>query len=374
MFTILNRDKSTPARTAKLQLTHGEVTTPAFMPVGTNATVKAIELNILEQMGIRLILSNAYHLYLRPGIEVINLFKGLHKFMAWQHNILTDSGGFQLFSLAPFCKIEEAGVYFRSHIDGSYHRLTPEAVVDIQTTLGSDIAMPLDVCTPVGITKQEALQAVVTTSKWAKRSKQRWHEGVHKTHSSLFGIMQGNFFKDLRQKSADELIELDFAGYAIGGLSVGEEAQVFNEYLAFTSSLLPQDRPRYLMGIGTPEYILEAVGQGIDLFDCVFPTRTARNALVFTRHGTINFRNKQYQNDVTAIDKDCSCATCQTYSRAYMRHLFKSKEILAAMLATRHNLYFIQNLINLCRAAIAKGRFLDFKKSFLGEYTQTGKC
>jgi len=374
MFTILNRDKSTPARTAKLQLTHGEVTTPAFMPVGTNATVKAIELNILEQMGIRLILSNAYHLYLRPGIEVINLFKGLHKFMAWQHNILTDSGGFQLFSLAPFCKIEEAGVYFRSHIDGSYHRLTPEAVVDIQTTLGSDIAMPLDVCTPVGITKQEALQAVVTTSKWAKRSKQRWHEGVHKTHSSLFGIMQGNFFKDLRQKSADELIELDFAGYAIGGLSVGEEAQVFNEYLAFTSSLLPQDRPRYLMGIGTPEYILEAVGQGIDLFDCVFPTRTARNALVFTRHGTINLRNKQYQNDVTAIDKDCSCATCQTYSRAYMRHLFKSKEILAAMLATRHNLYFIQNLINLCRAAIAKGRFLDFKKSFLGEYTQTGKC
>jgi len=374
MFTILNRDKSTPARTAKLQLTHGEVTTPAFMPVGTNATVKAIELNILEQMGIRLILSNAYHLYLRPGIEVINLFKGLHKFMAWQHNILTDSGGFQLFSLAPFCKIEEAGVYFRSHIDGSYHRLTPEAVVDIQTTLGSDIAMPLDVCTPVGITKQEALQAVVTTSRWAKRSKQRWHEGVHETHSCLFGIMQGNFFKDLRQKSAGELIELDFAGYAIGGLSVGEEAQAFNEYLAFTSSLMPQDRPRYLMGIGTPEYILEAVGQGIDLFDCVFPTRTARNALVFTRRGTINLRNKQYQNDVTAIDKDCSCATCQTYSRAYMRHLFKSKEILAAMLATRHNLYFIQNLITLCREAIGKGKFLEFKKSFLTEYRQTGIC
>ncbi|MBN1799010.1 MAG: tRNA guanosine(34) transglycosylase Tgt [Spirochaetales bacterium] len=371
MFAITKNDKSSLARTGKLSLAHGEVITPAFMPVGTNATVKAIELTTLEQMGFRLILSNAYHLYLRPGMEVVNSFQGLHKFMGWQHNILTDSGGFQLFSLAPFCKIEEQGVYFRSHIDGSYHRLSPEAVVDIQLGLGSDIAMPLDVCTPVGISEREALQAVLTTTAWAKRSKVRWQGGVHKADTALFGIIQGNFFKALRKRSAEELIELDFDGYAIGGLSVGEETKVFNEFLACSSSLLPQDKPRYVMGIGTPEYILEAIGQGIDLFDCVFPTRTARNALVFTHCGPVNLRNEQYKNDVTAIDAVCGCATCHTYSRAYMRHLFKSKEILAAMLATRHNIYFIQNLIILCREAIAQGNYLQFKKRFLTEYTQT---
>jgi queuine tRNA-ribosyltransferase len=370
MFTILDRDASSPARTGKLKLAHGEVLTPAFMPVGTNATVKALELTTLEKMGIRLVLSNAYHLYLRPGIEVIKLFKGLHKFMAWPHNILTDSGGFQLFSLAPFCKIEEGGVYFRSHIDGSYHRLSPEAVIDIQRHLGSDIAVPLDVCTPVGIGKREALQAVATTSTWARRSKQRWQQAEHENHSKLFGIIQGNFFKDLRKKSAEDLIALDFDGYAVGGLSVGEENLMFNDFLAFSSSLLPEEKPRYLMGIGTPEYILEAICQGIDLFDCVFPTRTARNALVFTRNGTINLRNKKYQHDVSAVDPACGCSTCSTYSRAYLRHLFKSKEILAAMLASRHNVFFIQNLILLCREAIADGRFMEFKKNFLVEYNK----
>jgi queuine tRNA-ribosyltransferase len=367
-FRVLHSDKFSKARTTDLDLPHGLVNTPAFIPVGTNATVKAIELKTLEEIGIRLVLCNAYHLYLRPGMEVINQFQGLHNFMAWKHNILTDSGGFQLFSLAPFCKIEKQGVYFRSHIDGSYHRLTPEQVVEIQSLLGSDILMPLDVCTPPGITMKKAEEAVVTTTDWARRSKQKWAELALTCRGSLFGIVQGNFFKELRQRSAQELIELDLDGYAIGGLSVGEEQAVFNEFLAFTSDLLPKNKPRYLMGIGTPPYILEAISEGIDLFDCVFPTRTARNALVFTGRGTINLRNEQYKTDLTPIDKQCGCLTCRTYTRGYLRHLFKTREILAAMLATRHNIFFIQNLIVSAREAIAKDRFSQFKRDFLFKY------
>jgi len=366
IFTITCRDKETQARTGVLNLGHGPVTTPAFMPVGTNATVKAIRLDELPPMGVSIILSNAYHLYLRPGMEIIHHAGGLHKFMNWQHNILTDSGGFQVFSLAPFHKIEEQGVYFRSHIDGAYHRLSPEQVVEIQTTLGSDILMQLDVCTPPGITRDKALAAVEQTTRWAARSLQKYRETP--ANGLLFGIVQGNFFKELREKSARELVELDMPGYAIGGLSVGEEPAVFAEFLSYTAAFLPETKTRYLMGIGAPEYILEAVENGIDIFDCVFPTRVARNALVFTRQGTLSLRLEKNKLDNNPIDPDCGCDTCRHYSRAYLRHLFKAKEILAAMLATHHNLFFIQQLMGKIRAAINCGEFKKMKQEFLSGY------
>ncbi len=369
-FTIEHTDASSRARIATLALAHGEIVTPAFMPVGTNATVKALELTELKSMDIGLILANAYHLYLRPGLEVIKQAGGLHRFMAWDHNILTDSGGFQLFSLAPFCKVEEQGVYFRSHVDGSAHRLSPEQVVEIQCGLGSDILMPLDVCTGAQIPEEQALRAVVATTSWARRSKLRMDELGARIGGSLFGIMQGNFFKHLRRQSAQELLELDFDGYAVGGLSVGEEPAVFTEYLAYCAGLLPPEKPRYLMGIGTPEYILEAIEQGIDLFDCVFPTRTARNALIFTRSGTLNLRNERFRTDFSPPDPDCGCATCRNYSRAYLRHLFKCREILACVLATRHNLRFIRDLVVSSRHAIRENRFSVFKTEFLSRYLE----
>jgi queuine tRNA-ribosyltransferase len=369
-FSVSHADMTSEARTGRLTLAHGEVITPAFMPVGTNATVKAIELCSLAQMNIRLILSNAYHLYLRPGMEIIRSVGGLHKFMDWKHNILTDSGGFQLFSLAPFCKIEEQGVFFRSHIDGSAHRLSPEDVVRIQTELGSDILLPLDVCTGTEISEDRAQEALITTTAWAVRSKQRMAQAAEHHYGSLFGIVQGNFFKHLRKRSAEELCALDFDGYAIGGLSVGEAPGLFNEYLAFCAALLPKEKPRYLMGIGTPEYILQAIGEGIDLFDCVFPTRTARNALLFTRQGPINIRNERYKADLSPVDSECACSTCKNHSRAYLRHLFKCKEILAPMLATRHNLFFIRELIESAHTAINENAFLEFKRDFLERYRE----
>jgi len=367
-FTITSTDKDSKARTACLELPHGKVLTPAFMPVGTNATVKAIELSIIEEMDINLILANAYHLYLRPGIDVIKNAGNLHSFMCWPHNILTDSGGFQIFSLAPFRKIEEQGIHFKSHIDGSSHFLTPERVVMMQFELGSDIIMPLDICTEVGITEEQAEQAVKTTTAWAKRSKKKWQELNPDFGGSLFAIVQGNFFKALRKQSAYELAELNLPGYALGGLSVGEEPNKFLEYLDYTSAFMPREKPRYLMGVGTPQYILEAVQRGIDLFDCVFPTRTARHALVFSAKGAINLRNEKYKLDTKPIDPACICTTCSKHTRSYLRHLFKSKEILAAILTTRHNLFFIQDLIKKIRDAIDSFCFLDFKKQFLNKY------
>jgi len=277
-FTITSTDSETKARAGTMELPHGSVETPVFMPVGTAGTVKAILHSTLEEMGIKLILGNTYHLYLRPGTEVISQFGDLHRFSSWKYNILTDSGGFQIFSLAPFRKITPEGVKFRSHIDGSYHSLTPEDIVSIQRTLGSDIMMPLDFCTAPGVDYRHALKALEITTNWAERSHRRWQECRTEDYRGvLFGIFQGNFYKDLRQRSTEEILSLDTPGIAIGGLSVGEETEVFNEYLAFTASLLPFKKPHYLMGIGTPEYILSAVENGIDLFDCVLPTRIARN-------------------------------------------------------------------------------------------------
>ncbi|MGO9411756.1 MAG: tRNA guanosine(34) transglycosylase Tgt [Spirochaetia bacterium] len=314
VFSVLHRDPGSRARTGSLALNHGTVSTPCFMPVGTNATVKAIKNSDLEAIGVNLILGNTYHLYLRPGRDVIREAGGLHSFMGWRHNILTDSGGYQVFSLSSFRKVEDEGVFFKSHLDGSSHRLTPEDVLDIQLDLGSDVMMPLDECTPPGIDREHAVSALRRTTAWLERTNREWKSRTAVMTGQLFGIMQGNFFKDLRERSASEITALDLPGYAIGGLSVGEEFPVFSDLLHHSASLLPDGKPKYLMGIGTPRYILEAVEAGIDLFDCVFPTRTARNAQVFSSEGPLSLRNEKYRNDFRPIDETCECETCRNHS------------------------------------------------------------
>jgi queuine tRNA-ribosyltransferase len=367
IFAIQHEDASSAARTGTLKLSHGTVSTPVFMPVGTGGTVKAITRDDLEDIGFELILSNAYHLYLRPGMDVIAAAGGLHNFMAWPRSILTDSGGFQVFSLAPFRKIRDDGVEFHSHLDGSAHRFTPEKAVEIQTILGSDILMQLDVCTKWGVSRGEALDALLLTDAWLKRSKKVWEEGAGR--GRLFAIVQGNFFKDLREQSAALAVEADTPGIAIGGLSVGEEEDVFLDYLGFTATLLPREKPRYVMGIGTPQYILAAIEQGIDMFDCVLPTRTGRTGRVFTRRGDISIKRADREADFSPLDPSCGCKVCRSYSRAYMRHLFKSGEILCSMLASYHNLYFLHDLVKNARRAIMEDRFVQFKNDFLREYT-----
>lgn len=368
MITISAEDPACAARSGYLHLPRGDVPIPAFMPVGTNGTVKAMLHSSLKEIGYPLILGNTYHLYLRPGMEVISKYGGLHQFSSWDGNILTDSGGFQVFSLAPFRKITEDGVTFKSHIDGSMHQLTPEAVVDIQTILGSDIQMQLDVCTPPGIKEREAVHAVDLTTIWAKRAKQRRSEKNEIYNGSLFGIVQGNFFKKLRKRSAEQLSELDLPGYAIGGLSVGEEPEVFRDFLHYTAPLLPDNKPKYVMGIGTPGYMLEAMEAGIDIFDCVYPTRVARNGTCFTREGMLNLKNTRFRDDRLPIDPECLCPTCSRYSRGYLRHLFVAREILGPMLVTHHNLQFLYDMMEQARNAIVKGTFPGFKKSFLERF------
>lgn len=368
IFEVISRDRTTRARTGVLDLPHGRVRTPVFMPVGTNATVKAVSKDSLAEIGFEIILANTYHLFLRPGHELIAEAGGLHGFTGWKGNFLTDSGGFQVFSLAPFRKIVDEGVKFQSHIDGSRHLLTPELAVDVQTAFRSDVFMQLDVCTSYGTSERDALKALTLTSDWAARSKQRWVDTRGEFEGKLFGIVQGNFYKDLRVRSAEEILALDLPGVAIGGLSVGEPFDVFGEYLAFTSSLLPDEKPRYVMGIGTPEYILEAVEQGIDMFDCVFPTRTARNGLLFTSNGPISIKQAQYTRDFSAPDPECSCSVCKEYSRAYLRHLYKNDEILFSMLASYHNLAFLHEFVHRIRYSIEEGRFAEFKREYLGRY------
>jgi queuine tRNA-ribosyltransferase len=364
VFTVLEEDTLTRARRGILNLRRGTVETPVFMPVGTNAAVKAISHRELEEIGFDLILGNTYHLYLRPGLDVIRGFGGLHNFSSWKRNILTDSGGFQVFSLAPFRKIREEGITFRSHIDGSAHVFTPEGVIEAQTLFGSDILMPLDVCTPPGITHGEALAALETTTAWAKRSWHAWRN-QDKPAGELFGIIQGNFFPDLRRQSAEEILSLGLPGIAIGGLSVGEPRETFCELLARTAELLPREKPCYVMGIGTPEYILEAVENGIDMFDCVFPTRIARNGTVFSGSGRIALKREDNIHCDEALDPNCSCYVCKRYSRAYLRHLFKAGEMLGPMLTTYHNLFYMKNFIEKVRESIKNNTFLRFKKEFL---------
>ncbi|MDR0644753.1 MAG: tRNA guanosine(34) transglycosylase Tgt [Treponema sp.] len=357
------------ARTGILKLPHGAVSTPVFMPVGTNAAVKALSKDDLLDIGFEIILSNTYHLYLRPGMEIIGKAGGLHQFMGWNRNILTDSGGFQVFSLAPFRKITDEGVKFRSHIDGSPHLLTPEKVVDVQAVFQSDIQMQLDVCGPWGISERDAAHALKITAQWLERAKSQWQKKTEEGYAGkLFSIVQGNFYKDLRQQSAELCVGADTPGIAVGGLSVGEPDEVFLDFLAWTTSLLPREKPRYIMGIGTPDYILAAIENGVDMFDCVFPTRVGRNGRVFTRNGELSIKRLDKALDFTPLDAECSCKVCRTYSRAYMRHLFKAREILCSMLASYHNLFFLHDLVKNARTAIEHGRFTAFKREFLQKY------
>jgi len=369
IYNVVSRDKNSSARTGILQLPHGTVSTPVFMPVGTNGTVKAITPEDLKEIGFEIILSNTYHLYLRPGLDVLESAGGLHRLMAWERNILTDSGGFQIFSLSSMRKLSSEGALFRSHIDGSSHLFSPEKTVDIQCTIGSDIQMQLDVCSGWGSSYKESEKALSITTEWLGRAKKRWDEKQAQGYKgSLFSIVQGNFFQDLRQRSAEACIAADTPGIAIGGLSVGEPTEAFNEMLCITAALLPDEKPRYVMGIGTPEYILNAIENGIDMFDCVMPTREGRNGRVYTRKGPLSIKKHENRLDFMPIDKECGCKVCRQYSRAYLRHLFKTQEILCSMLASYHNLYFLHQLVVEARRAIEENRFHEFKKEFLSQY------
>jgi queuine tRNA-ribosyltransferase len=357
-FSLLTTDGS--ARRGRLVFPRGTVETPAFMPVGTYGTVKAMTSEELQGIGAEIILGNTFHLMLRPGTEIVRLHGDLHDFMHWDKPILTDSGGFQVFSLAEMRKISEEGVRFQSPVNGSKVLMTPESSMQVQRELGSDIVMIFDECTPYPATETQARDSMELSLRWAKRSKDA-HEG---NPSALFGIVQGGMYEHLRKTSAQGLLDIGFDGYAIGGLSVGEPKDERDKVLEATLPELPVNRPRYLMGVGKPEDIVEAVKRGVDMFDCVIPTRNARNGFLFTRHGTLKIRNSQYQNDTRPIDEQCGCYTCQHYSRAYLRHLDKCGEILGARLNTIHNLYYYQELMRGIREAIAQGQFEAFVSEF----------
>ncbi len=358
MFTLISKDSK--ARVGKLETAHGVVNTPCFMPVGTQATVKTLSHQDLVDCGAGIMLSNTYHLYLRPGIEVIKQAGGLHKFMSWNKPILTDSGGFQVFSLATLMKVKDEGVEFSSHIDGSRHFLTPEKVIELQQTFGSDIMMPLDEPVSYPCSKTKAKEALDRTIDWARRSKAT----AGGREQLLFGIVQGSSYQDLRKEAAEELAKIGFDGYAIGGVSVGEGEDLIYEVTEYTAEFLPEDKPRYLMGVGTPLDILEAVSMGVDMFDCVIPTRNGRNGTAFTKTGKLLLRNSKYTRDFTPIDEACGCFACRNYNRAYIRHLFNTEEMLGLRLVSLHNIYFYVMLMKEIRDAIAKEQFLGYKKEF----------
>ena len=368
IYTCTFRDVETRARLGYIDLPHGRVETPAFMPVGTNGTVKGIYHDRIRDIGYQIILANTYHLYLRPGEEVLKRFGGLHRFSNWNRNILTDSGGFQVFSLSGLRKVRDAGVTFQSHIDGSRHVFTPEKVVDIQAVIGSDIAMVLDVCTPPGIEYRNAKEAWRVTRLWAERSIEERNRLGESFRGNLFGIVQGNFYEDLRRESALTISEMDFPGIAIGGLSVGESKQQFNDLLAYTSQYITDEKPRYVMGIGSPDYIFECVENGIDLFDCVLATRMARNGGLFTDDGVITMKKAIHKFDERPIQEGCTCTACTKYSRAYMHHLIKCNEMLGGMLATEHNLTYLYTLLERIRSSIREGRFSSFKKEYMARF------
>ena len=360
-FEIVSASKTTKARAGLLQTAHGAVETPVFMPVGTLATVKSLSPEELLDCGTQIILGNTYHLYLRPGCEVIRRFSGLHGFMHWDRPILTDSGGFQVFSLAKLRKINEEGVIFQSHIDGSEHILTPEKSIEIQIGLGSDIIMCLDECIKYPAGRDYTRDALELTTRWAKRCKKAWEDNGE---NALFGIVQGGMMKDLREISADALVEIGFNGYAIGGLSVGEPKDIMLEMADFTLPRLPDNKPKYVMGVGTPEDLIELVALGADMFDCVIPTRNARNGQMFTKYGTINICNSSFKHDTEPIESGCKCYTCRNYSRAYLRHLYMAKELLAYRLNTIHNIYYYMSVMKRMRRAICQGEFDEFRKDF----------
>ena len=360
-WTCIKADDRSLARRGRLDTPHGPVDTPAFMPVGTQATVKALTPEQIEGVGAEILLSNTYHLYLRPGADLVAAHGGLHGFMGWNGPILTDSGGFQVFSLGDLRKIREEGVEFRSHIDGSAHLFTPESVMGIEEKLGADVAMAFDECIPYPATYEYAKEATARSSRWAARCK----ASHRREDQSLFGIVQGGTYKELRTSSACELVEMDFPGYGIGGLSVGEEKPLMYEVLEHTTPLLPLEKPRYLMGVGSPDCLVEGVLRGVDMFDCVLPTRIARNGTLFTSQGRLVIRNAQYKNDMRPLDELCDCYTCRNFSRAYIRHLFIAGEILGATLATIHNLRYLISLMAELRLAIEEDRLAETAQRLL---------
>ena len=364
-YELIKEDPRTRARRGRLHTPHGTIETPVFMPVGTAGTVKAMLPEEVKSLGAEIILSNTYHLYLRPGHDIVREAGGLHKFMNWDRPILTDSGGFQVFSLGAMRKISEEGVKFRSHIDGSSHMLTPEKSIEVQNALGSDIMMAFDECAPYPADYSYVKNSLERTTRWLRRCKE-----AHKDTEmqSLFGIMQGGMYKDLRYQSAMEIVELDLPGYAIGGLSVGEPRELMYEVLDYATDYLPKNKPRYVMGVGTPDHLFEGVERGVDMFDCVLPTRLARNGSAMTSHGKVNIKNAKFERDFTPLDHECDCYVCRNYTRAYLRHLFKANEILSSMLLSYHNLHFLVHTMQNIREAIEQDRFTEYKREFYMKY------
>ncbi|NLY51177.1 MAG: tRNA guanosine(34) transglycosylase Tgt [Firmicutes bacterium] len=363
-FKLRAKSSETRARRGTFVTAHGRVETPVFMPVGTQATVKTMTPEELTELGAEIILSNTYHLYLRPGADLISAAGGLHAFMHWERPILTDSGGFQVFSLGGLRRLTSDGVIFRSHIDGSEHNFTPAIAVKVQELLGSDIAMVLDECVPYPASYKEAAEAVERTTRWAKQAR----EAHSREDQAQFGIVQGSTFPDLRLRSLEQIVDLDFSGYAIGGLSVGEPKDKMYEILELLEPQLPTNKPRYLMGVGSPDCLWEGVQRGVDMFDCVLPTRIARNGTVFTRDGKLVVRSATYARDYAPLDPDCDCYVCRNYTRAYIRHLIKANEVLGIRLTTYHNLYFLIQLMEEIRTAIVTDNFLAAKAKFFARY------
>ncbi len=365
-YELVAEDRKTGARAGLLHTPHGVFKTPMFMPVGTQATVKTVTPEELEEMGSQIILSNTYHLFLRPGTELIHEAGELHRFMNWNKGILTDSGGFQVFSLGAMRKITEEGVYFRSFLDGSKQFLSPEISIRAQEDLGSDIAMAFDECIPYPADYEYARKSTERTTRWAKRC----IKAHQRTDRGIFGIIQGGMYKDLRKQSAMEISSLPFDGMAVGGLSVGEPHDLMYDILEETIQWMPKGKARYLMGVGTPDCLVEGVARGVDMFDCVFPTRVARNGMAMIHTGRMNMKNKQYERDFRPIEESCGCYTCRNYTRAYIRHLYKSEELLAFRLVTIHNLYFLLQFMRDMREAIVQGNFSEFREHFMEHYKQ----
>lgn len=370
MFSLEHRDAGSKARAGSVVTDHGTIRTPVFMPVGTQGTVKAVEQRELVDIGAQIILANTYHLALRPGPTILEQAGGLHRFMRWDNPILTDSGGYQVFSLTELRKIEHDGVTFQSHIDGSRHRFTPASVIDMQRSIGSDIMMILDECPPADCGFDYARRSHELTLQWAREAREHLEHGEprYEHAQAAFGIVQGNVFEDLRAQSAQGLMELGFDGYAIGGLAVGEPAEVMYRITDGVTDILPADRPRYLMGVGTPVNIVESIARGVDMFDCVMPTRNGRNAMVFTRDGPLTIKKERYLDDQHPIDEACGCYACRTFSRSYICHLFRAKEILALQLASIHNLAFYLELTRDARNAIFNDQFSVWKDAFISRY------
>jgi queuine tRNA-ribosyltransferase len=358
-YELIKTCKQSGARLGKIHTPHGSFDTPVFMPVGTQATVKGMSPDELKEIEANIILSNTYHLFLRPGHELVKEAGGLHKFMNWDRSILTDSGGFQVFSLSDLRNIKEEGVTFRSHIDGSKKFLSPEKSIEAQNALGADIIMAFDECTPYPCEFDYAKRSMEMTTRWAKRCKEAH---ARPEEQALFGIVQGSTYPELRKESAKQITDLDFPGYAVGGLSVGESGELMNEILGITVPLLPADKPRYLMGVGSPDYLIDGAIRGIDMFDCVLPTRIGRNGTIFTSKGRVIIRDAKYAHDFSPMDENCDCYACKNFTRAYIRHLFKCGELLGLRLATWHNLRFLTNLMKDVRKAIEEDRLLDFRK------------